>query len=153
MNHSWFIKILKYVIFSLQESVKTITRNIIFEFWVFWRFEMVFCSPFWRKPCKRKYETVCDEKLMFSCFREDYVSIPCIIGVSHVFHAGCSAWLFTIADWNCLEAVCVIKLVLHSTNFGTFQKILTLWFLSKQRKSKKWTFSKINNVNSSSIFA
>ena len=45
------------------------------------------------------------------------------------------------------------QLVLRSTNFGTFQKILILWFLSKRRKSKKWTFSKINNVNSSSIFA
>ena len=45
------------------------------------------------------------------------------------------------------------QLVLHSTNFGTFQKISILRFLSKWRKSKKWTFSKINNVNSSSIFA
>ena len=44
-------------------------------------------------------------------------------------------------------------LVLRLTNFGTFQKFLILWFLSKRRKSKKGTFSMINNVNLSSIFA
>ena len=66
--------------------------------------------------------------------------------------AGCSRWLFTIANWNCHKSVSVIIWFCNRRILALLNKFWNFDFFLSGKKSKKRTFSKLIHDNLSLIF-